>query len=106
MSIRPPYGDQAASPVSSYRMNRKLGAPSGAFFGVNGVQSGFESRTSSFMTPLNPGTDGAWDDGCVAGGATGACFGVSCRLQPEVPTADPMAMHKNNARLTGFMLTP
>src|SRR5262245_2440882 len=39
-------------------MNRKFGAPSGAFLGVNGVQSGFESRTSSLTTPLNPDTCG------------------------------------------------
>src|SRR5215813_14069752 len=38
-------------------MNRKLGAPSGAFFGVNGAQSAFESRTSSLMTPLNSLSD-------------------------------------------------
>ena len=30
-----------------------FGAPSGAFFGVYGAQSGTESRTSSLMTPLN-----------------------------------------------------
>jgi hypothetical protein len=33
-------------------MNRMFGAPSGAFFGVNGPQSAFESRTSSLMVPL------------------------------------------------------
>src|SRR5262245_37223614 len=35
-------------------MNRKLGASAGAFLGVYGAQSGFESRTSSFVTPLKP----------------------------------------------------
>src|SRR5262249_54780667 len=32
---------------------RTFGAPSGAFGGSNGVQSGTESRTSTFTTPLN-----------------------------------------------------
>src|SRR5262245_29039460 len=49
----PPNGDQAASPVSSYRTMRMLGDPSGALASVNGPQSGLESRTSSLMTPLN-----------------------------------------------------
>ena len=53
MLMRPPNGDQAAWPVSSYRTNRTLGAPSGALMGVYGVQSGTESRTSSLMVPLN-----------------------------------------------------
>src|SRR5678810_723092 len=52
MLIPPPNGDQAARPVSSYRTIRTLGAPSGALASVNGSQSGFESRTSSLMTPL------------------------------------------------------
>jgi hypothetical protein len=30
-----------------------FGAPWGAFFGMYGVQSGVESRTSSLITPLN-----------------------------------------------------
>src|SRR5262245_32505557 len=106
MSMRPPYGDHAARPVSSYRMNRKLGAPSGAFLGANGVQSGFESRTSSFMTPLKPGAEGASDDGFAAGGGAGACFGVSCRLQPAEPTANPIATHTDSARLQRFMTSP
>src|SRR5262245_37141329 len=33
-------------------MTSTLGAPFGAAFGVNGVQSGLESRTSSLMVPL------------------------------------------------------
>ena len=33
MLIRPPNGDQAARPVSSYRTNRMFGAPSGALSG-------------------------------------------------------------------------
>src|SRR5262252_2679270 len=53
MLMRPPNGDHAARPVSSYRTIRTFGAPLGAFFSSYGVQSGFESRTSSFMTPLN-----------------------------------------------------
>src|SRR5215475_12896578 len=54
MLMRPPIGDQAASPVSSYRITSTLGDPSGARAGVNGPQSGVESRASSLMTPLNP----------------------------------------------------
>src|SRR5262249_11741994 len=50
--ILPPNGDQAAKPVSSYRMIRMFGAPLGACGKVNGPQSGLESRTSSLMTPL------------------------------------------------------
>jgi hypothetical protein len=53
MLIRPPNGDQAASPVSSYNTIRTFGAPLGASFNVYGVQSGFESRTSSLIVPLN-----------------------------------------------------
>src|SRR5262245_51748286 len=53
MLIPPPKGDHAARPVSSYRTIRTFGAPSGALVSVNGPQSGFESRTSSLMTPLN-----------------------------------------------------
>src|SRR5262245_60191839 len=50
-------------------MNRKLGAPSGAFFGVNGAQSAFESRTSSLMVPLKPpGVAGAPPAARCAGG--------------------------------------
>jgi hypothetical protein len=52
MLIAPPKGDQAARPVSSYNTNRMFGAPSGALVGVYGSQSGFESRTSSLITPL------------------------------------------------------
>ena len=52
MLMRPPYGDHAARPVSSYRTIRMFGAPSGACLRVYGVQSGVESRTSSLMTPL------------------------------------------------------
>src|SRR5215470_2245958 len=52
--MRPPIGDQAASPVSSYRMIRMFGDPSGARAGVKGAQSGVESRASSLMTPLKP----------------------------------------------------
>ena len=52
MLMRPPYGDHAARPVSSYRMNRTFGAPVGAFFGVKGPQSATESRTSSLIVPL------------------------------------------------------
>src|SRR5262245_27084598 len=53
MLMPPPNGDHAASPVSSYRTIRMLGAPSGAFASVYGAQSGLESRTSSLITPLN-----------------------------------------------------
>jgi hypothetical protein len=53
MLMLPPYGDQAAWPVSSYKTIRMLGDPSGALASVYGSQSGLESRTSSLMTPLN-----------------------------------------------------
>src|SRR5262245_48831330 len=53
MLMPPPNGDHAASPVSSYRTIRILGAPSGALASVYGPQSGLESRTSSLITPLN-----------------------------------------------------
>jgi uncharacterized membrane protein len=53
MLMRPPNGDHAARPVSSYNTINTFGAPSGAFFSSYGVQSGFESRTSSLITPLN-----------------------------------------------------
>jgi hypothetical protein len=53
MLIRPPYGDQAAMPVSSYRTSSTFGAPSGAGDSRNGVQSATESRTSRLTTPLN-----------------------------------------------------
>src|SRR5215472_6332854 len=53
--MRPPYGDQAAKPVSSKRTIRIFGAPSGAFFRVNGPQSALESRMSSFIVPLKSG---------------------------------------------------
>src|SRR4051795_6322937 len=53
MLIRPPHGDHAARPVSSYSTNSTLGAPSGAGGSRNGVQSGTESRTSRLITPVN-----------------------------------------------------
>src|SRR5215471_5873152 len=53
--MRPPYGDHAAKPVSSKRIIRIFGAPSGAFFRVNGPQSALESRISSFIVPLKSG---------------------------------------------------
>src|SRR5215831_19664574 len=46
-------------------MTRKLGAAAGAFFGVYGVQSALESRTSSLMTALEPGVAGV----CVCAAA-------------------------------------
>ena len=51
--MRPPNGDHAASPVSSYNTMRMFGAPAGAVGSVYGVQSGLESRTSSLIVPLN-----------------------------------------------------
>src|SRR5262245_6361574 len=53
MLMRPPYGDHAASPVSSYNTIRTFGAPTGALGSSYGVRSGLEWRTSSLMTPLN-----------------------------------------------------
>src|SRR5262245_26576845 len=82
MLMRPPYGDHAASPVSSYRMNRKLGAPSGAFFGVYGVQSGLELRTSRLITPLKPG---------VAGRAGACCADTGCCEHPATLSVNPIA---------------
>src|SRR6516164_5828704 len=43
----------AENPTSSSTMYTTLGAPSGAFGGSNGVQSGTESRMSTLMVPLN-----------------------------------------------------
>jgi hypothetical protein len=37
-----------------------FGAPSGALVGVNGAQSGLESRMSVFITPSNTGFSAAW----------------------------------------------
>src|SRR5271156_6713895 len=51
--IRPPKGDHAARPVSSYSMTRTLGAFFGALSARNADQSGLESRTSRLMVPLN-----------------------------------------------------
>ena len=53
ISMRPPNGDHAASPVSSYSTKSTLGYLAGAFFGVDGSQSGTESQTSSLIMPLN-----------------------------------------------------
>src|SRR5262245_40922177 len=53
MLMRPPYGDHAAWPVSSYRTTSTLGAPSGARSARNAGQSPFDSRTSSLISPLN-----------------------------------------------------
>src|SRR5262245_58346252 len=60
-------------------MTRKLGAPAGAFFGVYGVQSAFESRTSSLMTALEPGV--AADCVCAV------AFSGDDRAQPAARTA-------------------
>src|SRR5262245_42903171 len=51
MLIRPPYGDHAACPVSSYSTTSTFGAPSGALFERNAGQSAVESRTSSLISP-------------------------------------------------------
>src|SRR5262252_10996741 len=51
-------------------MNKKFGAPWGAFFGVYGPQSAFESRTSSLMTPLNALSD---LDACALAGVDTCC---------------------------------
>src|SRR5262245_20934215 len=77
-------------------MNRKLGAPSGAFFGVNGVQSGFESRTSSLMTPLNPDTFCAPLEVCCDGCST---------VQAARAAASPSAKDTNRA-LPGRSIIP
>ena len=53
MLIRPPYGDHAAHPVSSYSTTNTLGAPSGARSARKAGQSGVESRMSSLISPLN-----------------------------------------------------
>src|SRR5262245_19296488 len=53
MLMRPPNGDHAARPVSSYSTNRMWGEPCGAFVGTIGCQCATESRPSSLMTPLN-----------------------------------------------------
>src|SRR3954451_20107748 len=53
VSIGPPYEDIAEKPTSSSTMYTTLGAPSGAFGGSNGDQSGTESRMSTLIVPLN-----------------------------------------------------
>src|SRR6476661_8107579 len=53
MLIRPPYGDHAAWPVSSYNTTSTFGAPCGALFDRNAGQSAVESRTSSLISPWN-----------------------------------------------------
>src|SRR3954447_12795874 len=53
VSIGPPYEAIAANPTSSSTAYTTFGAPSGAFGGSNGDQSGTESRMSTFILPLN-----------------------------------------------------
>src|SRR5262245_33945096 len=90
MLIRPPKGDQAARPVSSYRMIRKFGAPSGAFLGVYGVQSCLESRTSSFIVPLNsPGGAGSREDCACCGGACAKDVNASAAPSANLRTDPP-----------------
>src|SRR5262245_60025690 len=99
-------------------MNRKLGAPSGAFFGVNAVQSSFESRTSSFMTPLKPGTDGPLATACSAGCSAFAAafsagctaFGAACSAgsfeHPTKPSATPATSKQYTTSLLRLMSPP
>jgi len=70
MLILPPYGDHADNPVSSYKIIKILGDPSGAFFGINDVQSATEFLTSNSILPLKadepPELSAVWElDGCV-----------------------------------------
>src|SRR3954466_8175729 len=53
VSIGPPYEDIAENPTSSSTAYTTFGAPSGAFAGSNGDQSGTESRMSTLILPLN-----------------------------------------------------
>src|SRR5262245_65292466 len=87
MLMRPPYGDHPARPVSSYKMNRKFGAPSGAFFGVYGVQSGFDSRTSSLIAPLNVDPAAAPVGGACCCGAQAATPSALPTMRASVPAA-------------------
>src|SRR3954465_648806 len=53
VSIGPPYEAIAENPTSSSTAYPTFGAPSGAFGGANGDQSGTESRMSTLILPLN-----------------------------------------------------
>src|SRR3954449_5356720 len=53
VSIGPPYEAIAENPTSSSTAYTTFGAPSGAFGGSNGDQSGTESRISTLTLPLN-----------------------------------------------------
>src|SRR3954465_11351335 len=53
VSIGPPYEAIAENPTSSSTAYPTFGAPSGAFGGSNGDQSGTESRISTLILPLN-----------------------------------------------------
>src|SRR3954463_3355769 len=53
VSIGPPYEAIAENPTSSSTAYTTFGAPSGAFAGSNGDQSGTESRMSTLILPLN-----------------------------------------------------
>src|SRR5215831_11401161 len=55
MLMRPPYGDHAARPVSSYSTSSTFGEPSGGCFGMKGPQSEVDCRLSSVILPLYPG---------------------------------------------------
>src|SRR5215831_12097184 len=55
MLMRPPYGDQAARPVSSYSTSSTFGEPSGGCFGMKGPQSEVDCRLSRVILPLYPG---------------------------------------------------
>src|SRR3954447_8068689 len=53
VSIGPPNEAIAENPRSSSTAYTTFGAPSGAFGGSNGDQSGTESRMSTLILPLN-----------------------------------------------------
>ena len=86
MLIRPPYGDHAACPVSSYSTTSTFGAPSGARSARNAGQSAVESRTSSSIFPWNGRGIG---DLLTAGGRASAQPYVAARgpASREVPAS-------------------
>src|SRR3954469_23132669 len=53
VSMGPPYDAIAEKPTSSSTAYTTFGAPSGAFGGSKGDQSGTESRMSTLILPLN-----------------------------------------------------
>src|SRR3954463_16552997 len=88
VSIGPPYDAIAEKPTSSSTAYTTFGAPSGAFGGSNGDQSGTESRMAMLISPLNVSLIlGALLFLCNAGGARppGSRFGETFTVHHGAP---------------------